>query len=79
MTIVEKMRSMLDLRGTRHYVAFILTHQDADDLREAIGRISGRPPPPDERWRFEGVPVVSADIRASYAVEGWDQPLIHML
>lgn len=79
MTIVEKMRSMLDFRGTRHYVVFVLTHQNADDLRETLGRITGRPLPPDEQWRFEGVSVVAADVRQSYVIEGWDQPLIHML
>ena len=79
MNIVQRMRNMLDFRSTRHYVVFVLSHEDAVALHTEIGRATGKPLPPDEQWRFEHVPVVAADVRHSYVVGGWDQPRIDML
>ena len=53
MNSVQRMRNMLDFRSTRHYVVFVLSHEDAGALHTEIGRATGKPLPPDEQWRFE--------------------------
>ena len=79
MNIVQRMRSVLDFRVSRHYVVFVLSHEDADAFSTEIGRATGQPLPPEEHWRFENVPVVVGEVRRSYIVGGWEMPRIDML
>lgn len=78
MNIVQRLHSLLDF--DRRYHVFVLSHEDADALLTEIGRATGQPPDRSAvAWSFHHVPVIAAEVHKSYAVEGWEQPVIHML